>query len=187
MVSVAQANRLASPGDLVRSLALILIPLVIITVLFTDLPEDRPVSEVDWRPVLATARRDAPFPVLAPTNLPEGWRATQADWIEVGEPSLNGQPSVRNLWQLGFLNPDDIFIGLDQGDLLAEDLIAEQSRDGTGDGESTVAGQIWQRLVSPDGRTRSLVRRDTEVTTIVAGDLPYAALEAYVATLSASG
>ena len=115
---MAQANRLASPGDMVRSLAVILIPLVIITVLFTDLPEDRPVTEVDWRPVLATARRDAPFPVLAPTNLPEGWRATQAEWVEVGEPHLDGQPSVRNLWQLGFLNPDDVFIGLDQGDLL---------------------------------------------------------------------
>jgi hypothetical protein len=186
MDHVAQANRRASPGDMVRSLAVILIPLVIITVLFTDLPEDRSVTEVDWRPVLATARRDAPFPVLAPTNQPEGWRATQAEWIEVGEPSLDGQPSVRNLWQLGFLNPDDVYVGLDQGDLRADDLVEKQSRAGTGDGESTVNGQVWQRLVSPDGRTRSLVRRDAKVTSIVSGDLPYAALEAYTATLSAS-
>jgi uncharacterized protein DUF4245 len=185
---VARANRLAStPGDMVRSLALILIPLVILTVLFTDLPDDRPVKEVDWRPALAAARRDAPFPVLAPTNLPAGWRATQAQWVKVGEPFLNGEPSVRNLWQLGFLNPDDIFIGLDQGDLRADDLVDEQSRAGTPDGESLVNGQMWQRLISPDGRTRSLVRRDTKVTTIIAGDLPYAALEAYAATLSASG
>lgn len=184
---MAQANRVASPGDMIRSLALILIPLVIITALFTDLPEDRPVTEVDWRPVLATARRDAPFPVLAPTNLPAGWRATKAEWVKVGEPALGGQPSVRNLWQLGFLNPDGVFIGLDQGDLYAEDLVEQQTRAGTRDGQSTVAGQVWQRLVSPDGRTRSLVRQDAKVTSIVSGDLPYAALEAYAATLSASG
>ena len=100
---------------------------------------------------------------------------------------FRSQPSVRNLWQLGFLNPDDVFIGLDQGDLQAEDLVDQQSRAGTGDGESTVNGQVWQRLVSPDGRTRSLVRRDAQVTSIISGDLPYAALEAYAATLSASG
>ena len=69
---MARANRMATPGDMIRSLAVILIPLVIITVLFTDLPDDKPVTEVDWQPVLAVARRDAPFPVLAPTNLPAG-------------------------------------------------------------------------------------------------------------------
>jgi Protein of unknown function (DUF4245) len=187
MGTVARANRLASPGDMVRSLAVILIPLVILTVLFTDLPDDHQVKEVDWRPVLATARRDAPFPVLAPTNLPEGWRATQADWVKVGEPSVGGQPSVRNLWQLGFLTPNDVFIGLDQGDLLPDDLVDQQSRAGTADGQSTVNGQVWQRLVSPDGRTRSLVLREPKVTSIVVGDLSYAALEAYAATLSSSG
>jgi hypothetical protein len=187
MGTVARANRLASPGDLVRSLAVILIPLVILTVLFTDLPDDHQVKEVDWRPVLATARRDAPFPVLAPTNLPEGWRATQVDWVKVGEPSFDGQPSARNHWQLGFLTPDDVFIGLDQGDVRADDLVDQQSRAGTADGQSTVNGQVWQRLVSPDGRTRSLVLREPNVTSIVAGDLPYEALEAYAATLSASG
>jgi hypothetical protein len=32
-----------------------------------------------------------------------------------------------------------------------------------------------------------LVRREAKVTSIVSGDLPYAALEVYTATLSASG
>ena len=183
---MAQANRLASPGDMIRSLAVILIPLVILTVLFTDVPKDHPVTEVDWQSVLTTARRQAPYPVLAPTSLPEGWRATQADWARVGRPTRSGQLSVRNEWQLGFLNPDNVFVGLDQGDLQADDLVDEQSRSGTPDGESTVNGQVWQRLVSPDGRTRSLVRRDPKVTSIVSADLPYAALEAYAATLSTS-
>ncbi len=91
------------------------------------------------------------------------------------------QPSVRNQWALGFLTPDDVFIGLDQGDLQPDDLVEEQTREGTADGQSTVGGQAWERLVSPDGRTRSLVRREPAVTTIVSGDLAYEALEAYVA------
>lgn len=183
---MARANRMATPGDMIRSLAVILIPLVVIAVLFTDLPKDKPVAEVDWRSVLTVARRDAPFPVLAPTNLPEGWRATQAEWVRTGEPYRGGQPSVRNLWSLGFLTPEQIFVGLDQGDGPPDDLVAEQTRNGTGDGRSTVSGRTWERRLSPDGRTRSLVRTEPKVTSIVSGDLPYEALEAYAATLAPS-
>ena len=177
---------MATPGDMIRSLAVILIPLVIIAALFTNVPEDKPVAEVDWRPVLTTARREAPFPVLAPTNLPEGWRATQVEWVQKGEPYRDGQPSVRNLWSLGFLTPDQVFIGLDQGDGPPDDLIEDQTRDGTGDGQSTVDGQTWERRLSPDERTRSLVRTEPKVTSIVSGDLPYEALEAYASTLAPS-
>ena len=169
---------------MIRSLAVIIIPLVIVAVLFTDLPDDRPVTEVEWQPVLAVARRDAPFPVLAPSNLPQGWRATQAEWVKTGEPFRDGAPAVRNQWALGFLTPDDVFIGLDQGDRQPDNLVEEQSRDGAPDGQSTVNGQTWERLLSPDGRTRSLVRREPAATTVVAGDLGYDALEAYVATLA---
>ena len=52
------------------------------------------------------------------------------------------------------------------------------------DGESTVSGQVWQRLVSSDERTYSLVLREAKVTTIVSGDVDYSALEAYASTLS---
>ncbi|HWI01684.1 MAG TPA: DUF4245 family protein, partial [Propionibacteriaceae bacterium] len=90
----------------------------------------------------------------------------------------------RNQWQLGFLTPDDIYLGLVQGDLRPDDLVDEETRAGRPDGESTVSGQVWQRLVSPDERTFSLVRRETQVTTVVSGDVGYSALEAYASTLS---
>ena len=169
---------------MIRSLAVILIPLVIITVLFTDLPKDAQVAEVDWTPVLTTAREQAPFPVLAPTNLPPGWRATGVKWVKEGEPTLNGQASVRNQWQLGILTSDDLYLGLVQGDLRPDDLVDEETRAGRPDGESTVNGQVWQRLVSSDERTYSLVLREPQVTTIVSGDVDYSALEAYASTLA---
>jgi hypothetical protein len=65
-------------------------------------------------------------------------------------------------------------------------MVDQQSRAGTPDGVSVIAGQTWQRLISPDERTRSLVLRGSS-TTIVSADLPYEALEAYASTLSSSG
>ena len=183
---VARTRRQASTGDLIRSLALILIPLVVITVLFTRLPRDHPVKVVDWRPVLATAREQSPYPVLAPANLPSEWRATNVSWVKAGDPSPGGQRSVRNFWQLGLLSPDDVYFEVVQGDLNVGDMVSEQTRMGTADGQSTVNGETWQRRVSPDDRTRSLVRVQPTVTTVVVGDTSYTGLEAFAATLSSS-
>ncbi|WP_375423311.1 DUF4245 domain-containing protein [uncultured Friedmanniella sp.] len=173
-------------GDLLRSIAVIAIPLVIITYFFTRTPDNPPVQVVDYRPVLAQARSKAPFGVLAPTAVPEDWRATRASWLTTGQPGIGGAPSPRNLWQLGFLNSDDVYIELDQGDLRGKDLIDDRTRQGLPDGQSTVGGQVWQRVISPDERTRSLVMASSAVTTVVVGDLPYTDLESYAATLSSA-
>lgn len=169
---------------MVRSLAVILVPLLVITFLFTRTPKDHPVNEVNWRPVLTTARAQAPYPVLAPINLPAGWRPTRVSWVRVGEVGLNGEPSVRNAWQLGFLDPDDIYVALDQGDLLPDLLVTDVTRSGRVDGRSIVGSQTWERRVSPDDRTRSLVMTTPTVTTIVSADSGYDLLEAYAATLA---
>jgi hypothetical protein len=184
--NVARTTRQATVGDLIRSLALIVIPLVVIAIIFTDVPDDHPVKEVDWKTVLATAQKQAPFDVLAPTNLPEGWRATRVNWVPQGRPYLNGEASPRNLWQIGFLSPDDVYIDLNQGDAQPQEMVDQQSREGTPDGNSVIAGQTWQRLISPDGRTRSLVLPGPSATVVVSADLPYEALEAYAATLSST-
>ena len=181
---VARTKRQATAGDMIRSLALILIPLAVITIIFTNTPNDHPVKEVDWKPVLAKARQEAPFEVLAPENLPSGWRATRVNWVPQGRPYLNGEASPRNLWQIGFLTPDDAFVDLNQGDVRPQEMVDQQSRDGTPDGSSVVAGKTWQRLISPDGRTRSLVLTGPNSTVVVTADLSYEALEAYASTLS---
>jgi Protein of unknown function (DUF4245) len=184
--NVARTARQATAGDMIRSLALIVIPLLVIAIILTDVPDDHPVKEVDWKPVLATAQKQAPFDVLAPTNLPEGWRATRVNWVPQGRPYLNGEASPRNLWQIGFLSPDDVYIDLNQGDARPQEMVDQQSREGMPDGNSVIAGQTWQRLVSPDGRTRSLVLHGPSATVVVSADLPYEALEAYASTLSST-
>ncbi|MET0693175.1 MAG: DUF4245 domain-containing protein [Propionibacteriaceae bacterium] len=183
---MARDKKPKTVGDMIRSLAVILVPVLIITFFFTRNLDDSPVTVVDWRPVLAQAREQSPFPVLAPTNLPSDWRPTRVAWVKTGNPYLNGDPAVRNTWQLGFLTPKDIYVELNQGDAQPEDFIKDETREGRPDGQSTVNGKTWDRLVTTDDRTRSLVQTSTEVTTIVVGDTSYEELESYTATLSAS-
>lgn len=172
---------------MIRSLLVILIPLIVITVLFTRLPDDSgQVKVVDWVPVLTTARAEAPYPVQAPAALPGDWRPTQVSWVKQGNPGLNAEASPRNSWELAVLNADDKFLGLSQGDVQVEDLITTKTRAGEADGQSTVYGQVWLRLLSSDGRSRSLVLSQPKVTTIVTGDLPYEELDSYAATLRTS-
>lgn len=178
------SSKIATPGDMVRSLAVILIPVVIITYFFTRTPDGPTVRALDWTPVLAQARDQAPYPVLAPRAVPETWRATQVRWVPEGRPYLNGDPSPRNLWELGFLDTGNTYIELVQGDLEARDLVQDKTREGVEDGTSDVAGTAWERRTSEDERTRSLVRTADGVTSIVVGDLPFPELENFAATLT---
>lgn len=178
-----EKKRQPTPGDMVRSLAVILIPLLVIIFLFTRGPEEHPVEVVDWEPVHAAAVEESPYPVLAPVNLPEEWRATRVSWTRQGEPGLNGDPEPGNTWQLGFLNPADIYIAIEQSDAPGKDFTADHTRNGVHDGTSTVGDREWQRLVTEDDRTRALVHTDDEVTSIVVGDTSYEDLEGFAATL----
>lgn len=183
---MARAKKRQTAGDMIRSLVVILLPVLLLTMLFTRNLDDAPVTVVDWQPVLAQAREQSPYPVLAPVSLPPEWRATQVRWVKRGEPYLDGAAAVRNTWQLGFLAPDDSYIALNQGDTRPDEFVADQSRDGLPDGESSIGGQRWQRLWTEDERTRSLVLKTPQVTTVVVGDTSYEALESYVATLRTS-
>lgn len=183
---MARNKKPASAGDMVRTLAVILIPVVLITVFFSRNLGDYPVQVVDWKPVLAQARQQAPYPVSAPEGLPDTWRATQVTWVPKGQPHLNDQASVRNLWQLGYLDPHDVFISVNQGDELPEQFVSDLTRDGVVDGKSPVGDETWVRYVSPDERTRALVRSTSAVTTVVVGDTSYEALEAFASTLTTS-
>jgi len=168
---------------MVRSLAVILVPVLVVTVIATRNLDAPPVETVDWQPVLTRARAEATFPVLAPANLPANWRARTVSWVKVGDADAGGTVSPRNQWQLGFLNPEGIYVAIAQGDSAQPEFVEEKTRSGLPDGQSTVAGQRWDRRVSADERTRSLVIRTPAVVSIVVGDTSYEGLEAYASTL----
>ncbi len=163
---------------MVRSLLLIIVPLLIISFLFTRTIGDHPVQSVEVAPVLTQARAEAPYPVSVPVNLPEAWVPTRVAWEPDG---FEGAPP-RRLWQVGYLSPDQIYFAVNQSPD-ADVLVPAQTRDGVADGSSVIAGSTWERRVSADGRTRSLVRATGPVTTVVVADADYAALEAFTGAL----
>lgn len=177
----------ATAGDMVRSLAVIMIPILLITWLLTSQPKDYPVKPVDWKPLLATARAEAGWPVLAPQGLPEtgdeAWIANVASWTRTGQGTAAG-PAPRNEWQLGLLSPDRLHYSITQADGNTTDLVAQKSRDGKPIGEQPINGRTWQQLESPDGRTRSLVHRDERSTAIVSADTDFLNLQQFAQTLS---
>jgi hypothetical protein len=164
-----------SYADILRSM--LLIAVLVATAyacgqLMSSDPEPR-VRTIDYSDDLAAARDLAPYTVLSPRGLPDGWRATSVDLEETDEEVT---------WHLGYLTPSEAYVGLEQTDgefapavgKLLEDLRPTRSVD--------VAGQRWQ-VHEGDGRDAALVRTGTGVTTVVVGSAGIEELTTFAAAL----
>ena len=176
-------KRNATAIQMVVAMLVLFVPVIVIVQLFTRNPAP-PINPIDWKPVAQRAAAEASYAVLAPTNLPDGWVATRARFTPKGQPILAGDPAVGDTFQLGFLSPEQRYFAVDQRDVAPQPFVNTVSRQGRPDGSSTAGGRDWARLVSEDGRTRSLVEQGSDAVTIVSGDLPYGALEAFASTLA---
>jgi hypothetical protein len=161
--------------DMVLSMAVVTVVVLLLVAPWNWNTPD-PVKEVDPTPVIAGAREQLDWPVLAPT-LPAGWRATSAR-IETAD---DGQPIV----VLGYLSPDQEYVGLQQSDTRITDFAKDATLNGKPAGEVTIGGTAWERLVNPDETRRSLVSKDGDVTYVVTGTGSWAQVEGFTATLRA--
>lgn len=147
-------------GDMVRSMVILalLVGLIVgIGALLSD-EEERPVRAVDYSGQLSSARDLAEFPVLAPQGLGPGWVPTSVDL-------QSSSGTVR--WHLGFLTPEQEYVGLEQGDFEPEGLVRQYVGDLRPRGRVQVDGEQW-RLFRGDTDT-ALVRRHGRAVTIVVG------------------
>ncbi|GAB2589835.1 DUF4245 domain-containing protein [Streptomyces capparidis] len=134
-----------------------------------------PVKTVDYRIELLTARRAAPFPVLAPEGLSKDWRATSVRY-RGQDPEADGA-----VWHLGFINPQDEYAAVEQTDGPAARFIDDVSKQARPDGTVRVGGQTWERYVGP--KYNALVRAEKDVTTVVTGTAPHDQLAELAAAL----
>jgi hypothetical protein len=161
---------------MVRSLALVLV-LVGVAVAFYLAGRPEPVvREVDYTDALAQARLSAPYEVLGPQPLPDGWRATSARARAEGGAAT---------WHLGLVTAAGSYAAVEQSDGERREFVDRFADGATPAGSSTVEGTTWRRLEGGSPEERALVRTERGVTTMVAGSASWAELEELAATLRA--
>jgi hypothetical protein len=132
------------------------------------------VHPVEYRTAVLSARRFAPYPVLAPVGLPKGWNATAVEY--------DGSDAVDAQWTLGFIDPSGQYVAVRQSNGPVAAFLADATTDGVKQAAtSTVNGTVWTRYQG--SRYRALVLRTGKETTVVTGTESYAGLEAFAATL----
>ncbi|MFB7450300.1 DUF4245 domain-containing protein [Streptomyces sp. NPDC057027] len=158
MVGVAGMRGRQTVRGMFQSLGVIM---VAAGVMYLFIPHDEhaePVKAKDYRVELLTAQRAAPYPVLAPEGLGEGWKATVVSY----------KREQGNAWQLGFLTPDTQYVAVNQSTAEPGKFVPEVTLKAKNTGKTqTVAGHVWQRWEGP--KYDALVRTDGGATTVVTG------------------
>jgi hypothetical protein len=173
-MSQARREPRASLGDMVRSVALLLVPVLLFVGyqrLMTEEPEITP--PVDYATAAQSARAAAPFDVLAPADLPDGWRAT----------SVRYEPGEQPHWHLGVLTDDNEYVGLEQVVAEVDEALEDFAPRTSPAGSTMIEGRRWELRTDPGRGETTLVRRDGQVSTVITGTVSHADLIAYVESL----
>ncbi|MBC3842691.1 DUF4245 domain-containing protein [Streptacidiphilus sp. 4-A2] len=124
-----------------------------------------------------SARRAAPYPVLAPSDLPKGWTATAVNY--------DGMDATDAQWTLGYIDPKGAYVSVQQSNGTAGPFISSVTTSGVKvSGTSTVNGAVWAHYQGTN--YRALVLETPKVTTVVTGTESFAAMEYFASTLRSS-
>ena len=163
-------------GGMVAAMAVLvalLIGYVLVRNLFYSDDAPNPVQPVDYHQPAHFARQTADFPLMAPRRLPPGWIATSVRFTD-GEDQA---------WHLGVLTGDRKYVGLEQAEASAADMVEKYvDPDATQGSDRTIHGRSWQTW-SDAGGDHALVRESHGATTLLVGTVPESTLEDYLRTL----
>ncbi|MFC9331352.1 DUF4245 domain-containing protein [Kitasatospora sp. NPDC057015] len=125
------------------------------------------VHAVEYRAAAASAKRDAPFPLLSPEGLPEKWKATSVEYRDATRAGNDGH----HTWHLGFVTPSGQYAAVEQSDAPRADVLAANVAGGSTDGSTTVDGTSWERVRGT--KARALAVQSGTATTLVTGTASY--------------
>lgn len=170
------------PGKYQRSVSgmvgamVVLVLVVLAFVAFRSLVRDEPASTVravDYQEVAAFQADQVDFELAAPTELPAGWVATNAELVEGERPT----------WQMAMLTQDNRYVGLFQADREIDNMVEDHVDEQAVQGEDTVIdGEAWQTWTD-EGGDIAIARRDGNTTTLVVGTQSADVLVAFVSLL----
>ncbi|MFC1417477.1 DUF4245 domain-containing protein [Streptacidiphilus cavernicola] len=132
------------------------------------------VHPVEYNAAVQSARRAAPYPVLAPVGLAKGWNATAVEY--------DGSDPANAEWTLGFIDPHGQYVAIRQSNGPMDAFLADATTNGVKQpATSTVDGTVWSHYQGD--RYRALVLQTPKGTTAITGTESYTALAAFAATL----
>jgi hypothetical protein len=160
--------------DMLISLGVILVPLLILMAFCRpSASQDSP--RADPAGVFRAAQAANAFPVLVPSGVPSGWKATNAS-LRDGDA---GVKVLRVTYQL----PSGRFAQLVESNRAAEAMLADELGRGQVLGAEQLGGRSWQKYPGRRDTERALVSLQLKGTVIVAGDAPDADLAALASSL----
>jgi hypothetical protein len=173
-VTSPSASRVSDrrPRDLLLSLAVLLVPILLVVLAFQYLGADDEVTVVDPGPAFDQAH-EAGLAVVRPGGLPAGWQAVSAVTREE-----SGVVTLR----VGYVSSSGGFLQLVQSDRDAEPLLRRELGGGRPLGTELIRGVSWQVYPGRDGE-RALVLLQPERTVLVLGRAPAAELRTLAGSL----
>lgn len=176
---------------MVLSMAVIMVPVLLIAWWFTRVPSRPPVTPVDVTASTHLARSQAHMPIWVPASMPSGWVPVRADWAPA-HTDLLGHGSVdADTWVVGYQAPGDHYFELDQQAGSQPNFVDDFTAHARADGTVQLGGATWTRYVRPDGSQHYLVRPEgsdiaAKDTLIVGSKQGYDALADFATSLSST-
>jgi hypothetical protein len=159
-----------------------LLPLVVICLLLVGWVTlrqsgDEGVRTVDPSTTVQLAAARASYAVVAPQDLPEGYRTTSAR-TDAGNAAQGDPVTV----EIGYLTPKEEYAGFVVSDDRRADAVAAVLDGATADGTVEVGGTTWTRSTTQRDET-ALSREDAGVIVIVSGSADEGELETVAAAV----
>jgi hypothetical protein len=166
-----------SPGRVRRALLALVVVLAVVAVVLVAVPRRQlgAVPAVDYHAEVAAARREAPYPLLAPDPLPRGWVVTGVRYAD----NVKGATT----WHVGVVTPSGRFAGVAQSNGQSRWFVYDQSNRGVPKGSVEVDGVTWEKRHRALRDVHSLVRVEGDVTTVVTGTTDFDELTELVRSL----
>jgi hypothetical protein len=159
----------------------IIVGIVVLLVVLLPRPHYDAVKEIDPTQAILSAQRVAPYKAIAPTGLPDTWRATSA--------TVTG-PDEHHVVHLhvGYVSPQGAYVAVEESNADAIPFIELESAHGKFKGQVVINGQTWDKRFSANQSDYALDRTENGVTVVVSGssvskDDPYAELTQLAASL----
>jgi hypothetical protein len=164
-----------SAKDMALSMAVLLIPVLLLLVGYrVFFAGDAPVS-VDPGDAYATAKHDAHFTILEPVDLAPGWTSIAAKFEKVDDGSV---------LRVSYVPPDSTGLQLVESDRPVDSLLPDEVGSDSQPGNLIgIAGQQWRAYPEAKGGGRALVLTGNGYTTVIIGTATDQDMRTFAASL----